>query len=136
MRPDSSTSFLVLNGFVDVLLPSLIAGGSGAITGIANFAPHACARLYQLGTSKDSQSPNVLQEAQRLQWLLGRADWSMAKGNVPGMKYLLNKLFGYGKNPRRPLLPYPEAQGEEILKLPEIKELLELEAKLAKEAGH
>lgn len=34
-----SAPLLVIDGFIDFLLPSMSAGSSGAITGLANFAP-------------------------------------------------------------------------------------------------
>jgi len=38
-RKVSTAPFLVIDGFIDFLLPSMASGSSGAITGIANFAP-------------------------------------------------------------------------------------------------
>lgn len=38
-RKLSTAPFLVIDGFIDFLLPSMAANASGAITGLANFAP-------------------------------------------------------------------------------------------------
>jgi hypothetical protein len=38
-RKVDTAPFLVIDGFIDFLLPSMAAGSSGAITGLANFAP-------------------------------------------------------------------------------------------------
>ncbi|KAK4686975.1 hypothetical protein P7C73_g3147, partial [Tremellales sp. Uapishka_1] len=38
-RKDPSAPFLIIDGFIDFLLPSMAAGASGAITGVPNFAP-------------------------------------------------------------------------------------------------
>jgi len=38
-RKVETAPFLVIDGFIDFLLPSMASGSSGAITGLANFAP-------------------------------------------------------------------------------------------------
>jgi len=38
-RKMESAPFLVIDGFIDFLLPSMASGSSGAITGLANCAP-------------------------------------------------------------------------------------------------
>lgn len=41
-----SYRFLIIDGFIDILYPSISAGASGAITGVPNFAP-VCAWFIQ-----------------------------------------------------------------------------------------
>jgi hypothetical protein len=50
---------------------------------------------------------------------------------VPGMKYLLNQVFGYSPMPRGPLLPLSEAKGASMMQDPAVVEILEFEKKLA-----
>lgn len=46
------------------------------------------------------------------------------------MKKLLQKHFGYGPLPRRPLLPMTDKQAEEVWANPYLAKLLELEISL------
>lgn len=48
---------------------------------------------------------------------------------------LLNRMFGYGKNPRRPLMPLGAEEGDLVMAESVIRELMEFEEKLAAEAG-
>ncbi|OBZ75930.1 L-threo-3-deoxy-hexylosonate aldolase [Grifola frondosa] len=101
---DPTIPFLVLGGFVDFIVPSAFANGHGAITGLANIAPHATMRLFELAeAAKDDLS--FLPKAQRLQAIIARADFTIAKASIAGTKALLEKLYGYGGSPRRPLPP-------------------------------
>lgn len=43
-------------------------------------------------------------------------------------EYALNKMYGYGSAPRRPLLPLKQKEGDEFMSV--LKELLDLEAEL------
>ncbi|THG92950.1 hypothetical protein EW145_g8524, partial [Phellinidium pouzarii] len=103
-RRDAAFPFLVLGGFADFLLVSAFANAHGAITGLANVAPYTLARLYDLSVAALSD-PSTLPEAQRLQGIVARADWTIAKAGIAGTKYLLQLVYGYGGAPRRPLLP-------------------------------
>ncbi|KAL7418669.1 hypothetical protein Q5752_006352 [Cryptotrichosporon argae] len=132
-RKDASAPFLVIDGFIDFLLPSIAAGAHGAITGVPNFAPLACMELWRMCQRTDLHSPEVMREAQALQALISRADWAASTANIPGMKRLLHHLFGYGYKPRRPLPTMDEAEADRLLiSNPAIVELLALEKKLAK----
>ncbi|WRT67576.1 uncharacterized protein IL334_004548 [Kwoniella shivajii] len=130
-RKDPNAPFLVIDGFIDFLLPSMSAGASGTITGVPNFAPLTCMRLWELCTSADLHEPEVMKEAQAMQEVVSRADWAASNANIPGMKRLLQKLFGYGHLPRAPL---PEMTEEEAHKLlidnAAIKRILDIENKL------
>ena len=58
--------------------------------------------------------PSVLPEAQRLQGIVARADSTISKTGISGTKYVLQKLYGYGGAPRRPLLPLETVEGEAL----------------------
>lgn len=74
-------------------------------------------KLYELsvkGTSGgDAES---FKEAAKLQRLVSHGDWLTAKTGVAGAKFALQKLHGYGGNPRRPLLPFKPEKWAELEK--------------------
>ncbi|KAF9269484.1 dihydrodipicolinate synthetase [Marasmius fiardii PR-910] len=131
-RKEASAPFTVLDGFVDILYPSVAGGAGGSITGVANFAPRVCMRLWQLCNAEPSRA--AIKEAQDLQGLVSEADWEAAKTGVAGTKYLLNKLFGYNSRPRRPLLPTSEAKGSQLWQESSIVKVLALEKDMAEAA--
>jgi dihydrodipicolinate synthase/N-acetylneuraminate lyase len=93
----SQPDFLVLAGSADFTLQSLIAGGHGILAGLANIAPKACLRtmaLYQQGKTA---------EAQALQEVVSRGDWTAIQGGVVGVKSGLQGWMGYGGSARSPL---------------------------------
>ncbi|CAK5262996.1 unnamed protein product, partial [Mycena citricolor] len=51
-------------------------------------------------------------EALRLQGIIARADYTIAKASIAGTKFLLQKLHGYGGTTRKPLPPFSEARGK------------------------
>jgi len=63
--------------------------------------------------------------------LVARADRTIALAGIAGTKYLLEKVYGYGGAPRRPLLPIEKEQGEKLWSHPHVVELVELEKQLA-----
>ncbi|KZV63512.1 putative dihydrodipicolinate synthase [Peniophora sp. CONT] len=129
-RTDPSAPFITLCGFIDFLLPAVSSGAGGAITGVPNFAPRVCAKLWELCLSDP-----LAAETKRLQNLVARADWAASNANIPGMKRLLNELFGYGYLPRRPLAPISDAKAEAFLGNQYIQAILDLERKMEVEAG-
>ena len=92
----------------------------------------------------------AMKEAQSLQVIVSRADWAASNANVsvlsdpnwelldddsldqiPGMKRLLQHLFGYGPLPRGPLGLMSEAEAnEKLIQNEHIKAILALERKL------
>lgn len=46
------------------------------------------------------------------------------------MKMLLNRMFGYGKNPRRPLMPIAAEKGDLIMAESVMNDLIEFETSL------
>lgn len=117
--------FQVLPGFSDYLLPALVSGHTGCITGTGNIIPKTMVALYnaslkwlETGDKKD------LAEAQRLQdigtlrshhlclrhrltrsFTVSEADWVVVKSGIGGTKYALDSLVekGLGGAARRPL---------------------------------
>jgi len=125
-HPDICDKFLVLGGFTDFVTPSIFADAHGAITGLANVAPHACVRLFELSErlkakaagSKASEltDADLLGTTLTLQGLIAQADRVLAVGSICGTKYVLEKMHGYGGAPRRPLPSIEESKGEELWK--------------------
>ncbi|KAF7323048.1 Dihydrodipicolinate synthetase [Mycena chlorophos] len=122
--------FLVLGGFIDFLTPSTFAHGAGAITGLANLSPHAIRKLFDLSEAA-KYDLTVLPEAQRLQGIIARADYTIAKTGIAGTKFLLERLYGYGGAPRRPLLPTPPDAGEALWQHPHTQALVAIERELS-----
>ncbi|OOF98693.1 hypothetical protein ASPCADRAFT_162356 [Aspergillus carbonarius ITEM 5010] len=131
-NPELNTSrrfpFLLLDGLIADLTPWMLSGGHGTVSGIPNFAPATAMRLWELVNRKELSEEEVL-ERERLQGVVGRADVVAVPGGVRGMKYVLNKVHGYGMDPRRPLLPLGEKEGEEFLGA--LGELLEVEREMS-----
>jgi hypothetical protein len=71
-----------------------------------------------------SSSATSLQEAQKLQFLISKADFIMAKAGISGTKGVLQSLYGYGGSPRKPL---PSYRGDVAKLIEEIKQLLDFE---------
>lgn len=71
-RKVETAPFRVIDGFIDFLLPSMAAGSSGAITGLANFAPKTCVRLWELCQAVPGSGSYA--EAQKVQNLIANAD--------------------------------------------------------------
>ncbi|KAF4628240.1 hypothetical protein G7Y89_g9914 [Cudoniella acicularis] len=122
--------FLVIDGFIDFLLPSMASGSSGAITGLANFAPRTCVRLWEL--CQAAPGTGSYAEAQKVQNLISNADGVAIKIGIPGMHWLLNQLFGYDKCPRRPLMPMSAERGNAVMAKKFVKDLMAFEEQLAK----
>ncbi|KAI9064422.1 dihydrodipicolinate synthetase [Trametes sanguinea] len=129
-RKNPYAPFLVLGGFTDFVLPSAFVEAHGAITGLANVAPYAIAKLYEL-SEKSKKDVTLLPEAQRLQGIVARADYTIAKTSIAGTKFLLEKLYGYGGNPRKPLPPIEPDAGAALWEHPHTVELVRLERELS-----
>ncbi|KAI0812695.1 dihydrodipicolinate synthetase [Irpex lacteus] len=129
-RKNPNAPFLVLGGFADFILPSTYVNAHGAIIGLANVAPYTTARLFDLSvaTLKD---PSLLPEAQRLQGIVARGDFTIAKASIAGTKFLLEKLYGYGGLPRMPLPPTEPEVAEALWAHPHVQELVKVERELS-----
>jgi len=138
--------FLVFGGFTDFLTPSIFADAHGAITGLANVAPYACAKLFRLSvelnavasssSSSSSKPPtkDLLRTTLNLQGLVAQSDRTLALGGISGTKYVLQKMHGYGGNPRLPLPAIDPKKGEELLRNEWVVGLVGEEARAEKEA--
>lgn len=70
----SPDQFAVFSGQSDWLLPCLISGGMGCVTGIGNVFPRAVAKLYELWQD------GKVQEARELQGQIAQAESACKKG--------------------------------------------------------
>lgn len=96
-----ATRFATFPGSSSVFLQGLVSGSAGIIGALPNVAPKAHAEVYRLWKE------GKLAEAEKLQALLGHADWELQKlGSIAGIKAVVSKHFGYGNvNVRGPLTP-------------------------------
>ncbi|KAH8100139.1 dihydrodipicolinate synthetase [Cristinia sonorae] len=118
----SSTEFATFPGKSDVFLQGLISGSAGVIGALPNVAPKAHIRLLNLFRE------GKLEEAVKLQALLGHADWQLGKiGSIAGIKAIVSKHFEYGKPfVRGPLAP----QQLQDASMDKLEELIVLEKSL------
>ncbi|KAI0263344.1 dihydrodipicolinate synthetase [Gloeopeniophorella convolvens] len=129
-RRNPDAPFLVLGGYADFITASAFVHGHGAITGLANVAPHALVKLY--GVSEEAvKDPSRLATAQQLQGIVARADFTIAKAGIAGTKFLLWKVYGYGGVPRKPLPPIDTEDADHLWKHPHVQELVNLERELS-----
>lgn len=119
---EENSGWLALGGSADFTLQTLIAGGSGIITGLGNIVPKACVKVYEL------YAQGKVEQAQKLQAVVARGDWAVITGGVTGTKSGLESYFGYGGYARRPL---PRPSKEDVVKYQGLlKEVMELENSL------
>lgn len=118
----TTPDFLVLGGSADFTMQSLIGGGHGILAGLANIAPKSCLEILRLYREGD------FTEAQRLQEIVARGDWTAIQGGVVGTKAGLESWYGYGGVGRSPL---PRPTEKEMVKWKEgFRELIALEKSL------
>ncbi|KAL2798111.1 putative KHG-aldolase [Aspergillus keveii] len=115
-------SFLTFGGSCDFTLQTLIVGGAGVIAGTANLIPRACVQIQEL------YNAGRVEEAQKVQAVVARADWHAIKGGFVAVKSALQSYRGYGLQPRRPCVA-PSAEGVAALK-EAFSEGIELETQL------
>lgn len=96
---------------------------------------HATAKLFAL-TEASKQDAKLLPEAQRMQGIIARADFTIAKGSIAGTKYLLEKLYGYGGVPRKPLMGIDARSGQALWHHPHTQALIELERTVSHDQLH
>lgn len=100
----TGSGWMCMGGSADFTLQTLIAGGSGIITGLGNVVPKTCVKLFDL------YAAGKMDEAKKLQALVAGADWVVIQGGVVGTKVACDEFFGYGGEARRPL---PKATAEQ-----------------------
>ena len=72
----------------------------------------------------------MLPEAQRVQGIVARADFTVANSGVAGTKWLVEKLYGYGGVPRRPLPPIDPEAAKALWEHPHVQDIIALEREL------
>ncbi|KAJ5817073.1 Aldolase-type TIM barrel [Penicillium robsamsonii] len=117
-KPD----FLNFGGSADFTLQTLIAGGVGIIGGLANIIPRSCVRVMEL--YRDGK----IEEAQKLQAIVARADWVAIQGGFIAVKQALQSYRGYGGLPRKPCV-VPSVKAAAAIQ-EEFREGVELEKSL------
>jgi dihydrodipicolinate synthase/N-acetylneuraminate lyase len=101
--------FQVLVGAAHTLLPSLQAGASGGVLGIAAPAPTICFEIYAAFRDNDIELARSKQEA-----LAPASKKVVSELGIPAIKYAMDLNGYYGGLPRLPLLPLTAAQKTEI----------------------
>ena len=130
LRQQHKEPFHVWPGFADILLPGMTVGMTGVIAGTGNIFPYTLVELYTLISAAFAEKDFAkLEQAQRLQRLVGDADWCMAKAGIGGTKWGLTRWFYEFGVPRRPLQPLGK-DGQAMMEQ-SLKEALEHERKLA-----
>lgn len=98
--------FYVLPGFTDYLLPAIVSGHNGCITGTGNIIPKTVNKLFKLSKKfVEEGDMEAFKEAQKLQAIVARADWCMIKAGIGGTKYALDAHIekGLGGHTRSPV---------------------------------
>ena len=119
---NAGSGFMCMGGSADFTLQTLIAGGSGIVTGLGNVVPKACVRVFDLYAS------GKVAEAQKAQVIVAHGDWGVIKYGITGTKTGLENYFGYGGYPRRPLPRFSKQQIEDCNQA--LKEVVEFEKSL------
>ena len=94
---------------------------------------YTVAKLFEI-SEKTKVDLSALPEAQRLQGIVARADFTIAKTGIAGTKALLGKLYGYGGHPRRPLPPIEAEVVDALWRHPHTTELIAMERELSGKA--
>jgi 4-hydroxy-2-oxoglutarate aldolase len=101
--------FSVLVGTAGVLFSGLTIGCVGAISALANVAPEACVKIFDLVEAGD------LEAARELQLKMISVNQAVtALYGVPGLKTAMDMCGYFGGAPRPPLLPSSEKERSEI----------------------
>ncbi|KAF7794514.1 hypothetical protein EIP86_005648 [Pleurotus ostreatoroseus] len=114
--------FRVFAGKADVFLQGVLSGSAGAMAALPNVAPKAHIHTYNLFLQGE------LEEAFKMQALLGHADWQLGKlGSITAIKSFVARHFDYGTtNVRGPLAPLDI----ETATADKLEELIQLEKSL------
>lgn len=70
-------------------------------------------------------------EALRLQGIIARADFTIAKTSIAGTKFLLEKMYGYGGVPRKPLVPLESSAAQALWEHPHTQDIVRLEREIS-----
>ncbi|KAK5556589.1 hypothetical protein LTR46_005101 [Exophiala xenobiotica] len=119
---NTGSGWMCMGGSADFTLQTMIAGGSGVITGLGNVVPKACVKVFNL------YAEGKVEEAQKIQAIVARGDWGVIAGGITGTKAALESFYGYGGYARRPL---PKPSKEDVARYEAaLKEVVELENSL------
>lgn len=123
------SEFAVFSGQSDWLLPCLIAGGVGCVTGIGNVFPKSVSRLYALWQA------GKIEEARKLQGEVALAELACKRGLSAtkfATAYFAGPLAGLSKqaafHPRKPYKPASPALQKQTIET--IQHLMEFEKSL------
>jgi 4-hydroxy-2-oxoglutarate aldolase len=101
--------FNVMVGTAGVLFSALTIGCVGGVCALANVAPEACVKIFDLVKTDD------LDAARELQLKMIPVNQAVtAIYGVPGLKTAMDMLGYFGGDPRLPLLPSSEQERSEI----------------------
>jgi len=96
----AGSDFNLLAGSATFFLEALVMGGIGGVLSIANFAPEACCRVYDLWTA------GKFEEARAEQYKLMTLNQKISgRFGIAGVKTAMDFFGFYGGPPRSPLLP-------------------------------
>lgn len=87
---NEANNFKPFTGLGQILVPSLAVGAFGAIDGMSGIFPKTLRKLYQL------YNDNQLEEANKLQYLVTKANRMIFDLNLVGVKYTLHLVHGLG----------------------------------------
>lgn len=96
---------------------------------------YALVKLFELSVAA-TKDTSRLHEAQQLQVIIARGDFTIAKASISGIKFLTDRLHGYGGLPRRPLPPMNREEAERLWEHPHVQELIKAERELSGKPLH
>jgi 4-hydroxy-tetrahydrodipicolinate synthase len=99
-----------MSGAADMILPTLMLGGTGAVVAVANVIPDICVKLFNAFTSKN------LSEASKNQRIASYVNRILVLENpqIASIKEALNQRGFKVGIPRRPLLPLDDIVKKQI----------------------
>ncbi|EGV63906.1 dihydrodipicolinate synthase [Yamadazyma tenuis] len=90
VEENKANNFRPFTGLGQILVPSLAIGAFGAIDGLSGVFPKSMLKLFELFNNKQYE------EAQKLQFLVTRANQMVFSLNLIGVKHALNVIHGFG----------------------------------------
>lgn len=106
---ESAPEFCVLAGSASFLYPGLTLGCCGGVLALANVAPDACRRLYDLAVEGKTE------EARELQLRLVAPNAAVTSGyGIAGLKHVMELAGYFGGEVRLPLLPLKESDKKDL----------------------
>ncbi|KAI0084139.1 dihydrodipicolinate synthetase [Irpex rosettiformis] len=119
----SPSEFATFPGKADVFLQGLISGSAGLIGALPNVLPRLHVQLLKL------YKEGKLDEAVKLQALLGQSDWELGKlGSIAGIKAIVSEHFSYGEPHVRG--PLSSLDSERLANIGGLAEAIQLEKQI------